>query len=226
MADEPSDPHDPVPANDRGDSFAAFLETLRQRRLSGKAARRAIIDRLAQMTPKELSSLPPSIVGRLGPRGLAELARRSTALQGLVGGMMPTKPEAEAPQPAALETVQVNSLFQRLQQRQPLPWQALKNFAIAIAIGAIMLGIAPIAWRLLRSETASDGAALCTQLDWGTGDCRYVTSSPTLTIDKAAQMLGLDPKGLAEVNPDLPPHQVLDPGTALQIPHRRFLNLR
>ena len=130
MAEEPSDPQAPVPANDRGDSFAAFLESLRKRRASGKQARNAIIARLAQMTPAEMATLPPSIVGRLGPKGLAELARRSTALQGLVGGIMPPKPEMEAPQPMALKTVQGGSLFQRLQQRQPLPWQAAKAYAI------------------------------------------------------------------------------------------------
>ena len=90
----------------------------------------------------------------------------------------------------------------------------------------MMLWCAPTAWRLLHSETASDGVALCTQLDWGTGDCRYVTGSLTLTIDKAAQMLGLDPKALAQVNPDLSPNGMLDPGTALIVPRRRILNLR
>jgi len=98
---------------DRDKELKAFYRLLRQRQISGDAGRVQIANRLAKMSLAELLRVPPWVIVRLGPKGLALLAERSAVIR-LKGGGSPQiaetadvvvskpRPKLESPPPAVV----------------------------------------------------------------------------------------------------------------------------
>ncbi len=221
----PAKPASVVPEPATAEAFAVFMRQLRQRRVTGAAVAAAIVDRLAAMTSDELRKVPSSIIGRLGPEGLASMVERSAALQAAAAGL-PANVEQRPAEAAARRPERPPGFVAGWRKRQPLPWQAAVSFATALLVVIVLLTVAPFVWRLVTDISLASAPRLCRQLDRWTGECRYRVGSGALTLKQAAAELGLSLDALAEANPRLRPGVHLAPGTILSVPSRSVLNLR
>lgn len=209
---------------DRDEELKAFYHLLRQRQISGNAGRVQIADRLAKMTLAELLRVPPWVIVRLGPKGLALLAERSAVIRVKNGGSPQAVEKADAP---AVARPPKRSWFADLRRRRPLWWESGRKTAVATIVGLLLIGAFPFVERALR--TLGDSGSYhdpCSQLDRWTGDCVYRVSSSSLDLTQAADRLALPVAALAAANPLLDPIRPLHPGTQIVVPRRTGINLR
>ncbi len=209
---------------DRADDFRAFLRRLRQRRASGDAGRVEIANRLASMTLDELRRVPPWVIVRLGPRGLALLTERSRVIRVKDGG---SPQPVSLPRPAPVKSLPKLSWYAGLKRRRPLWWESATKMATAIVVGLVVLGTFPYAMRGVRTlGTPASEHGECGQLDRWTGNCIYVVGSSGLSLAMAAEDLSLPAATLAAANPTLDLNRSLRPGTPIFVPRRSGINLR
>jgi hypothetical protein len=208
---------------DREEDFEAFRKRLRQLKVSGEVARRQIADRLARMTLEELRRVPPWVIVRLGPSGIAMVAERSAVLRVKTGG---SPRPVLAPSPTITKPKPKPSWIATLRRRRPLWWECINKIAVAAAIGLIVVEAFPFATRAIPMLAAPAGAqGQCGRLDRWSGDCVYITGSSNLTLATASQYLRLPPSELAAVNPSLELNRLLPRGTPIRVPRRSGLNL-
>jgi len=209
---------------DRDKELKAFYRLLRQRQISGDAGRVQIANRLAKMSLAELLRVPPWVIVRLGPKGLALLAERSAVIR-LKGGGSPQIAETadvvvSKPRPKL-------SWFANLNRRRPLWWESGRKAAVATIVGLLLIGAFPFVERGLHMlEYAGSNQDPCSQLDRWTGNCIYRVGSSSLSLTLAADRLALPVAALAAANPSLDPIRPLPPGTPIVVPRRTGINLR
>lgn len=209
---------------DRTADFRAFLRLLRQRQVSGEAGRVEIANRLASMTLDELRRVPPWVIVRLGPRGLALLAERSRVIRVRDGG---SPQPASLPRPAPAKSQPKLSWYASLKRRRPLWWECATKMATTTVVGLVVLGIIPYASRGVHTlGTRVSEYGECGQLDRWTGDCGYVAGSSGLSLAMAAERLALPAAMLAAANPTLDLNRPLLTGTLIRVPRRSGINLR
>jgi len=211
---------------DRDKELKSFFRLLRQRQVSGDAGRIQIADRLAKMTLAELLRVPPWVIVRLGPKGLALLAERSAVIR-LKGGGLPQITET-ADAAAVVPKLQPKlSWFASLNRRRPLWWECVRKTAVAMIVSLVLIGVFPFVERSIRMLGASgSNQDPCSQLDRWTGDCVYRVGSSGLSLRQAADRLALPVAALAAANPSLDPIRPLLPGTQIVVPRRVGINLR
>lgn len=208
---------------DRDEELKAFYRLLRQRQTSGDAGRAQIANRLAKMTLTELLRVPPWVIVRLGPKGLALLAERSAVI-GVRNGSSAQIAEGAAP---AVAPKPQFSWLADLRRRRPLWWECLCKIAVTATLGVGLIAAFPFVQRgfqMLESPTSTQGS--CAQLDRWTGNCTYRVGSSHLSLSEAADRLALPVAALAAANPNLDPGRALLPGTLIAVPQRAGINLR
>lgn len=205
--------------------FDTFLRQLRERQVSGAAAREAIINRLSTMTVAELRKVRASTIGRLGPQGVVKFMELSAALRAAGAGVAPAS-IAQPMRKLDQQPLTLLSLFKDWQQRQPLPWQVFVAFVMRLVIAVVLVIATPLTWRAVMDTGSPGEPRLCRQLDRWTGDCRYRAGSPTFTPVRAAALLHLPLDTLLMANPHLAAETTIPPGTSLIVPRRPGLNLR
>lgn len=209
---------------DRDEELKAFYRLLRQRQISGDVGRIQIADRLAKMTLAELLRVPPWVIVRLGPKGLALLAERSAVIRVKNGG---SPQMAETADTTAVGRPPKRSWFADLRRRRPLWWESGRKTAVATIVGLLLIGAFPFVERGLRMlEDAGSNHGPCSELDRWTGNCIYRVGSSSLSLTQAAGRLALPVAALAAANPSLDPNRPLLPGTQIVVPHRAGINLR
>lgn len=209
---------------ERNEELKAFYRLLRQRQGSGHAGRLQIANRLAKMTLAELLRVPPWVIVRLGPKGLALLAERSAVIRMRNGGSVET---AEGVAGAAVAAPQPKlSWFAELERRRPLWWECLRKMGSTAVIGALLIAAFPFVQRGLQIEGPASDQDSCTRLDHWTGNCTYRVGSSGLNLSEAAVRLALPVAALAAANPHLDPNRPLLPGTLISVPPRAGINLR
>lgn len=209
---------------DRDEELKAFYRLLRQRQISGNVGRIQIADRLAKMTLAELLRVPPWVIVRLGPKGLALLAEHSAVIRVKNGGSPHTAEKADT---TAVVRAPKRSWFADLRRRRPLWWESGRKAAVATIVGLLLIGAFPFVERGLRmlGDSGSNHDP-CSQLDRWTGDCVYRVSSSSLNLTQAAGRLAIPVAALAAANPSLDPIRPLLPGTQIVVPRRADINLR
>lgn len=209
---------------DRDEELKAFYHLLRQRQISGNAGRVQIADRLAKMTLAELLRVPPWVIVRLGPKGLALLAERSAVIRVKNGGSPHAVEKADA---IVVVRPPKRSWFAELRRRRPLWWESGRKAAVTTVVGLLLIGGFPFIERTLRTlENSGSYHDLCSQLDRWTGGCIYRVSSSSFDLTQAAVRLALPVAALAEANPLLDPIRPLQLGTQIVVPRRAGINLR
>lgn len=211
---------------DREEELKGFYRLLRQRQISGDAGRAQIANRLAKMTLAELLRVPPWVIVRLGPKGLALLAERSSVIRVRNGGSAQIAQEA-GPAPVAPKPQPKLSRFADLKRRRPLWWECLCKIAVTATIGVALIAAFPFIERglqILEGPTSTGGT--CNQLDRWTGNCTYSVGSSGLSLSEAADRLALPVAALAAANPHLDPDRPLLPGALIAVPQRAGINLR
>ena len=208
----------------RDKELKVFYRLLRQRQISGDAGRVQIADRLAKMSLAELLRVPPWVIVRLGPKGLALLAERSAVIRVKNGGSPHT---AESADTTAVVRPPKRSWFADLRRRRPLWWESGRKTAVATVFGLLLIGAFPFVERGLRMiEYAGSNQDPCSQLDRWTGNCIYRVGSSSLSLTQAAGRLALPVAALAAANPSVDPNRPLLSGTQIVVPRRAGINLR
>ncbi|MGJ4931568.1 hypothetical protein ACQR1I_31840 [Bradyrhizobium sp. HKCCYLS2038] len=211
---------------DRADELKSFYRLLRQRQISGEAGRAQIVNRLAKMTAAELLRVPPWVIVRLGPKGLALLAERSAVIRAKEGGSAQIA-EAAAHAVGAPTARPRLSWLADMKRRCPLWWECLCKMVVTTTVGLALITALPFAVRCLRSlEGPTSGREACTRLDRWTGHCIYRVGSSGLSLSQAADRLALPVAALFAANPDLVPDRSLPQGTLIAVPQRISINLR
>ncbi len=209
---------------DRDKELKAFFRLLRQRQVSGDAGRIQIANRLAKMTLAELLRVPPWVIVRLGPKGLALLAESSAVIRLKGGGSPQIVETAEA---AVVVPKPKPSWFSDLNRRRPLWWECTRKTTITMIVGLLLIGAFPFVERSVRMLGASaSNQDPCSQLDRWTGNCIYRVGSSGLSLAHAADRLALPVAALAAANPSLDPNRLLLRGTLITVPGRSGINLR
>lgn len=211
---------------DRDEELKAFYRLLRQRQISGDAGRAQIANRLAEMTLAELLRVPPWVIVRLGPKGLALLAERSAVIRARNGASARIA-EGAGPAAVAPKPQPKLSWFADLRRRRPLWWECLSKMAVTAAVGVGLIAAFPFVQRgpqMFEGPTSTRGT--CNQLDRWTGNCTYRVGSSGLSLSEAADRLALPVAALAAANPHLDPDRPLLPDTLIAVPQRAGINLR
>lgn len=187
---------------DREKSGDRFTDITKQAIEEGKLGRRELIEKLAAMSLEELSSVSPSAMALIGPRGLAMLAAGRADLAGLA-----PKPTVEA----GAKSPERETREGRAQQggasakpRQFLTlWWSSGIVAVAMAFDLLSPMVAPRPLATTLSRNASEWPR-CKRLDRLTEACVYRTGGGgRLTLEGAADNLGMTPDGLALLNSHL-----------------------
>jgi len=145
----------------------------------GRAARDVLGRKLAEMSPREIAKLPRSVLSRIGPAGIATMARVAAGTDDALP--IPRR----APVPAQSDGNTTSG---------PLPlWLvccAASLLIVGLAILASMLD-RPLRWTVARSGYLSaDAAGLCNRLDRWTEDCDFVVTGEGFSLDDIAAHFG------------------------------------
>ena len=216
-AAEPARPHV------RNGNLSGFLAQIARRVDQGEVARKVLVAHLAKLSIEEMRSISPTIIGRLGPAGLAELVQASAGLRARPAGLaMPAMDRTTA---VAGEREPIAPWRDWL-RREPLPWQMTKSLFVSVVVAILFLTLVPLLGRAVFRPPVVDGAANCEQLDFFTGDCVYQPGTDRLTMERAAEALHLPLDALAAANPNLSASVAIPRGASLRVPARTFLKLR
>ncbi|WP_019195299.1 hypothetical protein [Afipia birgiae] len=158
-----------------------LINRLRENIAQGKASRETLGLKLAELSPREISKLPRSVLTRIGPEGVATMARVAAG----------TDDALPAPRRASV----------RIQSREstsgpPPLWLVCSAASLLVIALTILAGTIdrPLRWGLFRSGYQSgDAMGLCNRLDRWTEDCSYIVTAPSL--------------GLADIEARLARHQ-------------------
>lgn len=172
---------------------------LKENIVRGRAARKLLGQKLAEMSPHEIAKLPRSVLTRIGPDGIATMARVAAATDDALpaSGRPPVRMQSRTDPP-----------------NRPWPiWliccmSALLIIGLALGAGAIDR---PLRWAIARSDFLNaDTVGLCNRLDRWTEDCAFVVTGPGLGQDSIASKLGRDrnaviiPPGIMHADGSLP----------------------
>jgi hypothetical protein len=204
-------------------NLSGFLGQIARRVDQGEVARKVLVNHLAKLSIEELRTVSPTIIGRLGPAGLAELVRVSAGLRTRAAALAVLATDRT---PAVASESKPIAPWRQWLLREPLPWQMAKSLIAFVVAAIVLVNLVPLLERSVFGPPVVDGVASCGQLDIFTGDCVYHTGTGRLTMERAAEALNLPVDVLAAANPNLSPSVPILSGASLRIPARPILNLR
>lgn len=147
----------------------------------GKASRKILGQKLAEMPPQEIAKLPRAVLTRIGPLGIATMARVAAG----------TDDALPAPRPTAVQ-IQTRS---NVTKGPPPLWLVCCIASLLIICLTIFAGMIerPLRWAIARSGYLSaDAMGLCNRLDRWTEDCDFVVTGQGLSLDDIEADLGRD----------------------------------
>ncbi|MGY4330857.1 hypothetical protein ACVW1A_004838 [Bradyrhizobium sp. LB1.3] len=157
-----------------------LIKRLHENIAQGKASRETLGLKLAELSPREITKLPRSVLTRIGPEGIATMARVAAG----------TDDALPAPRRASVGIQSHESAS------GPPPLWLVCCAASPIVIGlTILVGMIdrPLRWGLFRSGYQSgDAMGLCNRLDRWTEDCSYVVTGPGLGLADLEARLARD----------------------------------
>lgn len=172
----------------------------------GRAAREALGQKLAEMPPREIAKLPRSVLSRIGPAGIATMARVAAGTD----DALPASRRA----PIRMQS-QNNSTV------GPPPLWLVCCAASLLVIGlTVLAGMIdrPLRWTIARAGYLSaDAVGLCDRLDRWTEDCNFVVTGQGLSLDDIAAHLGRNQRSY--INPSMNVHadSALPVGTIVHV---------
>jgi hypothetical protein len=182
----------------------AVVHRINENIARGRASRRSLGVKLAEMLPREIAKLPRSVLMRIGPEGIATMARVAAGTDDILPGKRSDIPVEQSEKP----------------QRARLPlWQLCSGLALIVIILTIFVGALerPGRWALARTGLVTpESAGLCARLDRWTDHCAYVTGS-AISFGDVADRLVLDVDALNVISPHVPINIPLPAGTIIHI---------
>lgn len=170
----------------------------------GRASRRSLGVKLAEMPPREIAKLPRSVLMRIGPEGIATMARAAAGTDDIL--------------PARRRDIPIQQSEKPQRARLPL-WQVCSGLALVVIVLTILAGALerPGRWALARTGLVTpENAGLCARLDRWTDHCAYVTGS-AISFGDVADRLVLDVDALNVISPHVPINVSLPAGTIIRI---------
>jgi hypothetical protein len=183
----------------------AVVRRINENIARGRASRRSLGVKLAEMPPREIAKLPRSVLMRIGPEGIATMARVAAGTDDIL--------------PAKRSDIPVEQSEKPQRARLPL-WQLCSGLALIVIILTILAGALerPGRWALARTGMVMPhNAGLCARLDRWTDHCTYVVTGSAASIADVTNRLVLDVDALSVVNPHLPVNIPLPAGTIIRI---------
>lgn len=160
---------------------SGLINRLNENIARGKASRETLGVKLAEMPPREIAKLPRSVLSRIGPAGIATMARA-------VAGTDDALPAPRRP------PVRIQSHDNSTSGPPPL-WLVCCAASLLVIGLTILAGMTdrPMRWGIARSGYLSaDAAGLCNRLDRWTEDCNFVVTGQGLSLDDIAAQLRRD----------------------------------
>jgi hypothetical protein len=183
-----------------------LINRLNENIARGKASREILGQKLAEMSPREIAKLPRSVLTRIGPEGIATMARVAAG----------TDDALPAPRQAPV----------RIQSRdgstgEPSPLWFVCGVASLLVVGlTILAGMIdrPLRWGIVRSGYLSgDAVGLCNRLDRWTEDCNFVVTGQGLTLGEVLVHLGREQSSYSIPPLDLRAEGPLPVGTIVHV---------
>ena len=171
---------------------------------AGDTGRAEIIRHIASCSIADIAKLPPDMIVRLGPDGLAEVANRRADFAGLASAK---------PSPAPIITPD--------RWRRPGPMSVSALIAIMFVAGAVAADrIRPAVLKVFIDHSGlNDYGPLppCTHLDQYSNHCIYVTGKDGTTTSDLLDHLAMSADELSHFNSSRALHKPLPRGTAFKI---------
>ncbi len=172
----------------------------------GRAARDVLGRRLAEMPPREIAKLPRSVLSRIGPAGIATMARAAAGTDDALPilGRAPVRVQSDGnttsgPPPLWLVCCVASLLI------------------VGLAILASMID-RPLRWTVARSGNLSaDAAGLCNRLDRWTEDCDFVVTGEGFSLEDIAAHLGRVQSSLIVPSMNVGANSTLPVGTIIHV---------
>lgn len=172
----------------------------------GKASRETLGMKLAEMPPHEIAKLPRSVLMRIGPEGIATMARVAAGTD----DVLPAAKRVGVPRQPSSNP-----------KRAPLLlWQRCGVAALLFILLTILGGAIerPLRWALAQTGyLTGQSVGLCARLDRWSDDCDYVVSGPGLSLKDVEVRLALDPSSLSTTNSSSQANVAIPIGTILHI---------
>lgn len=172
---------------------AQFTNLVRKAIKDGQDGRNEIIGNMAAMPLEKLARVPASTLALLGPRGLAELARRRTDVAGLAPKCL------VAPMPAIQ-----NQDDKKGKRAGRIPFCSTLWLSGCIIIVALSFVPASTLWQNWDNHRALSRSAdqwpRCSRLTRHADGCVYHTGGNQLTLEQAARYLNLDLGHMQKMN--------------------------
>jgi hypothetical protein len=184
----------------------AIVSRITENIARGKTSRETLGMKLAEMPPREIAKLPRSVLMRIGPEGIATMARVAAGTDDAL--------------PAA-RRVRVPREHSNNPKRAPLPlWQLCGVAALLVILLTIIGGAIerPLRWAIARTGymTGQD-TGLCNRLDRWSEDCDYVVNGPGLSLAEIEARLALKPNSLNIITTNMQAGGVLPAGTIIHV---------
>lgn len=171
----------------------------------GRATRESLGVKLAEMPPREIAKLPRSVLMRIGPEGIATMARVAAGTDDILPAKRTNVPTMQSAQP---------------QCSRLAVWQLSVGLASLVVLLTIAGGALerPSRWALARiGLVRPENAGLCARLDSWTEHCTYIVTGPNTSLTDVAERLRLNVDVLSTINPRLPTNAPLPIGTFIRI---------
>jgi hypothetical protein len=175
---------------------SGLINRLNENIARGKASREILGQKLAEMPPHEIAKLPRTVLNRIGPLGIATMARVAAG----------TDDALPAPRQAP---VRIQSRGNLTSGPPPL-WLVCCTASLLIVGLTVLAGMVdrPLRWGIARSGYLSaDAMGLCNRLDRWTEDCDFVVTGRGLSLDHIEADLGRDQNSFS-----MPPTILRDDG--------------
>ena len=183
----------------------AVVRRINENIARGRASRRSLGAKLAEMPPREIAKLPRSVLMRIGPEGIATMARVAAGTDDILPAKRPDMQIQQADKPKrALVSL----------------WQLCSGLALIVILLTMFAGALerPGRWALARTGLVTpQNAGLCARLDRWTDHCTYVVTGSAISIEDVANRLVLDVDALRIISPHLPINVPLPTGTIIRI---------
>ncbi|MEK9282680.1 hypothetical protein MTR72_24095 [Bradyrhizobium sp. ISRA442] len=183
-----------------------LVSRLKENIRRGRAARETLGRKLAEMSPREIAKLPRAVLTRIGPAGIATMARVAAG----------TDDALPAPKRAP---VRMQSQDKTTSGPPPLWLVCCAGSALIVGL-AILAGMVdrPLRWAVARSGYLSaDAAGLCNRLDRWSENCNFVVTGEGFSLADIAARLGRDPSLFRTPSMVVGADSVLPVGTTIHV---------
>ncbi|NJL50546.1 MAG: hypothetical protein HC909_02350 [Blastochloris sp.] len=213
-----------------GKALERIKNRLAANRDRSKAARAALVQRLAAMSLDQLRRVPPKIWKRLDAADLADLISQSRALEHLkLVQQKGTAPAVNQPKvrksrvPVLIASVVKQ--FRHWRSVEPLWWVALRSLVKTGLVATLLVAAVPGIRTIAENQWWIERSMWCRELDRWTNNCNYkVESESGLTLAQAARRLHLSYDDLWMMNELKPDDYVYRRGEYIYVPQRSPLD--